>query len=141
MGTVRWKARLAQIEQAPSAKFRWFVAKSRKAGHKRTASARKNLVSKIIMHHKSALRFWSLRPRTRPIQNVLVPGGFHHAESDRPERSPYLACYYQNIAANVDDIGGACYFYSRALGKLSEKLHDGYAQIPGSNAVPAMSFG
>ena len=68
-------------------------------------------------------------------------GSFHYFEMI-PELEPslYLACYYLNIAANEDDDGAPCYFYSHALQTLSEHLHDGNIGIPGSDVVPAMLF-
>ena len=56
------------------------------------------------------------------------------------EPSPYLACYYLNFAANEEMDGFACYFYSGALRKLIEHLHNSQDQIPGSNVVPAEIF-
>ena len=56
------------------------------------------------------------------------------------EPSPYLACYYLNIAANVDKNGTACCFYGDALVRLTEHLHNSQDQIPGFNAQPAAFF-
>ena len=68
-------------------------------------------------------------------------GLWHYGGTTIPEPSPYLACYYQNIAANSgQDDGSACLLYSQALRKLSEFLHDGRVAIPGSNVLPAMFF-
>ena len=65
--------------------------------------------------------------------------GEHHYHEDIPEPSPYLACYYLNIATASENISGtACYLYSRSLHKLSQHLHDGLGEIPGSNVVPAV---
>ena len=64
----------------------------------------------------------------------------HYAGSGMPERSPYLACYYLNIAAKEDKNGTACYNYGRELQELIEYLHDGYSGIIGSNVTPALFF-
>ena len=67
--------------------------------------------------------------------------GMYHNRQYMLEPSPYLACYYLNIATANENVGGvACYFYSQALGRLSKHLHDGRFKNPGSNAVPAMFF-
>ena len=75
--------------------------------------------------------------------NALFVGMYHHRK-DIPDPSPYLACYYLNIAANSENVrvsGMACCSYSRALKNLSLYLHDGnIVEIPGSNVVPAMFF-
>ena len=71
---------------------------------------------------------------------AILLGLYHHATSDRPECSPYLACYYLNIAANEDSDGKACFLYSQALKTLSKHLHDGNVALPGSNVIPALFF-
>ena len=68
-----------------------------------------------------------------------VLGAFHHYEEVVPDPSRYLACYYLNIAANGEADSMACYLYSQELYKLGDCLHD-MAEIPGSNALPAMFF-
>ncbi|EJK44804.1 hypothetical protein THAOC_36627 [Thalassiosira oceanica] len=55
------------------------------------------------------------------------------------EASPYLACYYMNIAANVVDVYGGQ--YSNALFSLDKHLHNGdYCEVPGYNVLPAVFF-
>ena len=66
--------------------------------------------------------------------------GLSHNCQDLPEPSPYLACYYLNVAANGDDDGSVCLIYSQALVKLSEHIHDGSIAIPGSDVMPALLF-
>ena len=63
--------------------------------------------------------------------------GFHLMVEQATELSPYLSCYYLNIAANKGVDGIACYLYSIVLGKLSQHLHNSQVEIPGSNVVPA----
>ena len=48
--------------------------------------------------------------------------------------------FVENIAANKDDDGTACYVYSHALQQLIKDLHDGYEEIPGFNVIPAAFF-
>ena len=76
----------------------------------------------------------------KDLQSPYFIGTLHYAESGMPEPSPYLACYYLNIAANGDNDGWACFFYCQALRELSEYLHDGNISIPGSNIMPAVFF-
>ena len=65
--------------------------------------------------------------------------GYLHYYEKIPDPSPYLACYYLNIAA-ANENAGYCYLYSLALRKLSEHLHGGHAEISGYNVAPAMLF-
>ena len=64
--------------------------------------------------------------------------GLFHRNGDVSEPSAYLACYYLNIAANEDDDGIACYLYSKAIGELSNQLHDGEIWLPGFNVMPTV---
>ena len=66
---------------------------------------------------------------------AYVLGNLHLDEQNVPEPSPYLACYYLNIAANEDDDGIACLVYSKAILNLSK--HIGAYRIPG---LPAAFF-
>ena len=76
----------------------------------------------------------------KDLRAAKLLGAFHHAASGMPEPSPYLACYYLNIATNGDKDGAACYFYSKALWQLIEYLHDGNITITGFSAVPILFF-
>ena len=76
----------------------------------------------------------------KDLQAASLMGTFHNEDSGRPGCSPYLECHYQNIAANKDDDGTACYVYSHALQQLIKDLHDGYEEIPGFNVIPAAFF-
>ena len=68
-------------------------------------------------------------------------GSLHWLEKNIPEPSPYLACYYMNIASTNENVGGvACLFYSQALLRLIYCRHDGNIAIPGSSVVPAIIF-
>ena len=73
-------------------------------------------------------------------ESAVTTLGFHLTPEQATEPSPYLACYYLNIAANEDMDGTACYCYSGALLKLSKHLHNSQDQIHGFNAVPAAFF-
>ena len=55
------------------------------------------------------------------------------------EPSPYLTCYYLNIAANEDKDGLSCYLYSQALWKLTPKLYN-LGIVPGHNVAPTWFF-
>ena len=68
----------------------------------------------------------------------MVLGTLHFFDY-APEPSPYLACYYLNIAASDDTAGVAPYLYSQSLLDLAKHLHDGNTQN-GSNAMPAAFF-
>ena len=81
---------------------------------------------------------FSLGDTQREAADVL--GRLHCGERTIPEPSPYLACYYLNIAANGDDDGSACLGYSQALAELCKHLHDGSIAIPGSEVMPAAFF-
>ena len=54
--------------------------------------------------------------------------------------SPYLACYYLNIAASEEEDGAASYLYSQSLILLASQLHHGKLGPNGSNASPAVNF-
>ena len=56
-------------------------------------------------------------------QYAALIGCWHHFEYIVPAPSPYLACYYLNIAANGTNDGIACFYYSEELQKLSKHLH------------------
>ena len=72
-------------------------------------------------------------------QAAEVLGRLHCGEKNMPESSPYLACYYLNIAANsASDDGSDCLNYSQALFNLS--THIGAYRVPGFNVVPAAFF-
>ena len=60
----------------------------------------------------------------------MTLGLCHFGRGYIPEPSPYLACYYLNIAANEEKDGSACFFYSQALVQLSRHLH-GHSEISG----------
>ena len=46
----------------------------------------------------------------KDLRAAKLLGAFHHAASGMPEPSPYLACYYLNIATANENVGGvACY--------------------------------
>ncbi|EJK44782.1 hypothetical protein THAOC_36652 [Thalassiosira oceanica] len=65
-------------------------------------------------------------------------GTLHHLERV-PEPSPYLACYYTNIAACKDTDGAASYFYGDSVLHLDNHLHgDNIAN--GYNVWPAVFF-
>ena len=66
-------------------------------------------------------------------------GGCHFYQ-DISEPSPFLACYYLNIAASEDENGIVSCSYSGALSELSQHLHDGNIAIPGFNVVPTVLF-
>ena len=65
--------------------------------------------------------------------------GFCLKPEQATEPSPYLACYYLNIAAKEDKGGMASYFYSGALRELSKHLHGGNI-ADGFNDMPAVFF-
>ncbi|EJK45908.1 hypothetical protein THAOC_35455 [Thalassiosira oceanica] len=71
-------------------------------------------------------------------QAAFILGGFHY-DKDVPRPSPYLACYYTNIATSEDDNGYSCHMYSKSLLRLTSHLHGGYA-INGSNDKAAIFF-
>ena len=66
--------------------------------------------------------------------------GFYLKPEQATESSPYLACYYLNIAAHKDTDGMASYFYSNKLVNFMKHLHKSQDQIPGFNAMPAAFF-
>ena len=73
-------------------------------------------------------------------ENTALTLGYMHCNECLPEPSPYLACYYANMAASTDTTtGAACYLYVDALSRLVRHLHDGYTPN-GSNVLPAMIF-
>ena len=51
--------------------------------------------------------------------------GSLHVQGCLPEPSPYLACYYLNIAATEGNNGAASFFYSQSLLSLGAQLHLG----------------
>ncbi|EJK61918.1 hypothetical protein THAOC_17496, partial [Thalassiosira oceanica] len=61
---------------------------------------------------------------------------FHENAS---EYSPYLACYYLNIAANEETSGDSCFLYSQALIEMNSHLHN-CLNLIGFNATPAAFF-
>ena len=67
--------------------------------------------------------------------------GLSHHYQELPEPSPYLACYYLNVAAigYKNENGTACYFYGKALVHI-HNIHNGKDQIPGFNVAPAAFF-
>ena len=68
-------------------------------------------------------------------QAALMMSHFHHEQKQSIiEPSPYLMCYYLNIAANVDDNGKACYIYSSAIARLYN------VRVNGFNPMPAAFF-
>ena len=73
-------------------------------------------------------------------ESAAMALGFYQNSEQVREPSPYLACYYLNIAANKETKGMAYYFYSSALDKLSKHLHNSHDQIPGFNVAPAAFF-
>ena len=79
----------------------------------------------------------ALDPSNKSAAMIL---GCHLKPEQATEPSPYLACYYLNIAANEDEDGMACYSYSSVLDNLSEHIHNSQDQIPGFNVVPAAFF-
>ena len=62
----------------------------------------------------------------------------HYPEQNITEPSPYLVCYYLNIAVNEKD-GGKCYLYSEAIARLNKHQHNSQ-EIPGFNAIPTVFF-
>ena len=66
--------------------------------------------------------------------------GFYLKPEQATESSPYLACYYLNIAANEDKDGTACYFCSNELVDLSKHLLHSQDRIPGFNVMPSAFF-
>jgi len=83
---------------------------------------------------------FALDDKNQRAVNLL--GGFHFDEHHvLPEPSPYLACYYLNIATNEDTDGSACYSYGKALFKLSDHLqnYNGFP-VPGFDVTPAEYF-
>ena len=70
---------------------------------------------------------------------AATTAGFYLKSEQARELSPYLACYYLNIAANEETNGTACYFYSDALHNLGKHLHNS-REIPGYDVVPAAFF-
>ena len=66
--------------------------------------------------------------------------GFYLKPEQATEPSPYLDCYYLNIAANKETDGMACCLYSEALVDLSKHLYNSRDKIPGFNVAPAAFF-
>ena len=64
--------------------------------------------------------------------------GYFHLEHTIPEPSPYLACYYCNIAACNQENGLAGHMYSKALSRLYGHLY--HVLILGFDAMPAAFF-
>ncbi|EJK43954.1 hypothetical protein THAOC_37552 [Thalassiosira oceanica] len=67
-----------------------------------------------------------------------ILGGLHFNKNQiLAEPSPYLACYYRNIAASEDTTGSASYFYSKSLLRLA---YNDRKTLKGSNELPAAFF-
>ena len=81
---------------------------------------------------------FALDDTNQEVAEVL--GRLHYFRPGIPKPSPYIACYYLNIAANEDKNGTACYFCSNELVDLSKHLLHSQDRIPGFNVMPSAFF-
>ncbi|EJK57977.1 hypothetical protein THAOC_21934, partial [Thalassiosira oceanica] len=81
---------------------------------------------------------FALDIKNKNAANIL--GGLHFNKHQiLAESSPYLACYYRNVAASQDPTGAASYLYGQSLLLLAKHFH-GDNITDGFESVPAAAF-